>query len=99
MSAANGIISKLMSKEITPEVQEYIDRLVSISREMTRFVGIDHAALDTSGHALKAAEVLTSLSLKGCLNENIIQYFWVGNPGDTMDNEIYLRTLSIKIKD
>lgn len=56
MSAANGIISKLMSKEITPEVQEYIDRLVSISREMTRFVGIDHAALDTSGHTLKAAE-------------------------------------------
>ena len=23
---------------------------------MTRFVGIDHAALDNSGHALKAAE-------------------------------------------
>ena len=56
MGAANGIISKIMSKEITPEVQAYIDRLVSISREMTRFVGIDHAALDTSGHALKAAE-------------------------------------------
>ena len=56
MGAANGIISKLMSKEIKPEVQAYIDRLVSISCEMTRFVGIDHAALDTSGHALKAAE-------------------------------------------
>ena len=33
-----------------------IDRLVIISRERARFVGIDHAALDTSGHALKAAE-------------------------------------------
>ena len=57
-----------------------------------------HYNFKTREDGLKAAEVLTSLSLKGCLNENI-QYFGVGNPGDTMDNEIYLRTLSIKIKD
>lgn len=38
------------------EKQEYIEKLVDISRERARFVGIDHTALDISSHALKAAE-------------------------------------------
>ena len=38
------------------EKQEYIKKLVNISRERAKYVGIDHAALDISGYALKAAE-------------------------------------------
>lgn len=38
------------------EKQEYIEKLVNISRERAKYVGIDHAALDISGYALKAVE-------------------------------------------
>ena len=48
--------------------------------------------------ALKAEKMLSSLSLKGCLDTKI-KYFGVGNPGDSYDDETYLRTLSIKIEE
>lgn len=38
------------------EKQEYIEKLVDISQERAKYVGIDHASLDISGYALKAAE-------------------------------------------
>ena len=36
--------------------QEYIEKLVNISRKRLTYVSIDHAALVISGHAVKAAE-------------------------------------------
>lgn len=58
-SAVGAVIlmtSGSMSSEMTAEKLEYIERLVEISREGARFVGIDHASLDISGHALRATE-------------------------------------------
>ena len=36
--------------------QEYIEKLVNISLEGAGYVGVGHAALVISGHAVKAAE-------------------------------------------
>ena len=57
-----------------------------------------HITFETREDALKASAMLRNLWNNNCLNEKVC-YFGVGNPGDTMDNQIYLRTLSIKIKD
>ena len=57
-----------------------------------------HVVFNNREDALKAEQMMSSLSLKGCLNENVA-YFGVGNPTDTNATEEYLRTLSIKIKD
>lgn len=57
---ADGVVilmtSRNMSKEMTAEKQEYIEKLMDISQERAVYVGIDHAALDISGYALKATE-------------------------------------------
>ena len=55
-----------------------------------------HVVFTNREDALKAEQMMSSLSLKGCL-DNKIKYFGVGNPGDSYDDEKYLRTLSIKI--
>ena len=56
-----------------------------------------HVVFNNREDALKAEQMMSSLSLNGCLDN--IQYFGVGNPTDTDADEKYLRTLSIKIKD
>lgn len=48
----NHIMANIGDKE----KQEYIEKLVDISRERATHVGTDHASLDISGYALKAAE-------------------------------------------
>lgn len=47
------------------EKQEYIEKLVNISRERAKYVGIDHVTLDISGYALKAEDRLETMKREG----------------------------------